>query len=256
MGSKIPFVGEEPELLQIIESGQVKGGKRLRNARLKPPHHRTPDYRGRYGYLELLAHYGSDGAKAYWLARCHSCGSYVIVRPVEIVKQAKRCSVVSCGCQSAILASERARTHGMSKHPAYAVWRSMIDRCRLPTHQAWKNYGGRGITVCKRWQESFQNFWEDMGPTYRPGLTLDRIDNDGPYSPENCRWVSVREQSRNRRNNRYIDTPWGKMTVADAAEKSGIGVTTLLYRLDHNWPQDKLFIEPDVQNRVKSKSST
>lgn len=256
MGGKIPYVGEEPELLQIIESGQVKAGSRLNRVRRKPPSRQSKNFRGRYDLLELIAYYGSDGKKAYWMAKCHGCGSYVIVNAAEVVKAHRKRGRISCGCKQGEWLSERRRTHGMSKHPAFAVWRSMIDRCRLPTHHAWKNYGGRGIMVCERWQESFQNFWEDMGPTYRPGLTLDRIDNDGPYSPENCRWVSYKQQSRNKRTNRYIDTPWGRMTVAEAAERSGIGVTTLLYRLAHGWPQDKLFIEPDFRRRIKSKSST
>jgi hypothetical protein len=117
----------------------------------------------------------------------------------------------------------------MSKHPAYAVWRSMCDRCRLPSHQAWANYGGRGITVCERWQEAFEHFWEDMGPSYQPGLTLDRIDNEGNYTYENCRWVPYKVQALNRRGNIGVD-------LATLSQKTGIARSTLYYRFQRGLP--------------------
>ncbi len=138
----------------------------------------------------------------------------------------------------------------MSKHPAYAVWRSMLDRCRLPQHQAYANYGGRGIKVCARWQASFENFWQDMGPTYRSGLTLERKNNARGYSPKNCMWATRTAQARNKRGNRMIDTPKGKMLLSEASELSGIGTTTLLYRVAHRWPANRLFDAPDFRNRL------
>ncbi|MEY4910066.1 MAG: Hamiltonella virus [Pseudomonadota bacterium] len=126
-------------------------------------------------------------------------------------------------------------THGMSGHPAFWVWRSMRDRCRLPTHQAWANYGGRGIRVCSRWEESFENFWADMGPTYAQGLDLNRIDNNGGYSSENCDWINREGNCNNKRNNRILQTASGPMTAARAARKYGVGITTVLYRLEHGY---------------------
>ena len=126
----------------------------------------------------------------------------------------------------------------------------MLDRCRLPTHQAWHNYGARGISVCERWRQGFQNFWDDTGPGYRQGLTLERIDVNGNYTPENCTWATMKAQARNRRDNRIIGTIFGDITVAEAAERSGINYTTILYRLDQGWPDSMLLIPPDFTNRL------
>jgi len=134
----------------------------------------------------------------------------------------------------------------MSEHPVYAVWRSMNDRCRLPSHQAWKNYGGRGIFVCAKWQESFENFWGDMGGSYQSGLELDRRDNDSGYSPENCRWVSRRANTMNRRGTiRTVDVP-------ELARTSGISRSTIYYRLAHGWEVDQLVRPPDSTNRFST----
>lgn len=95
-------------------------------------------------------------------------------------------------------------SHGMSGHPVYFVWKSMIDRCRNPKNKDYRHYGGRGITVCDRWRESFVNFYSDMGDRPSDNHTLDRIDNNLGYNPDNCRWVTFGEQVRNKRNNVYL----------------------------------------------------
>jgi len=86
----------------------------------------------------------------------------------------------------------------MANSKPYMVWQEMRQRCGNPRHKAFHSYGGRGINVCERWQD-FALFWQDMGPTYREGISIERVNNDGDYQPDNCIWVEKSEQSKNRR---------------------------------------------------------
>ena len=131
------------------------------------------------------------------------------------------------------------KTHGMSKTPLYAAWKTMRGRCTRPSHNRYSSYGGRGISVCERWN-SFESFYEDMGAGYAPGLTIDRIDPDGDYCPENCRWASQKEQQRHRRNNAIVESPWGSVTIAELAELSGINRQTLESRHWRGWADSEL----------------
>jgi hypothetical protein len=133
-------------------------------------------------------------------------------------------------------------------HPIYIVWQNMRCRCENPTDKSFPNYGGRGIRVCERWQV-FENFRDDMLGTYQPALQIERVNNHGNYEPSNCRWASRKEECRNRRSNVLIDTPWGRVTVAEAAERSGVGYTTVLRRVHAGWAPDRLLELPD-DNRL------
>ena len=207
-------------------------------------HHRAKDITGlRVGYLTAIRYQGSDGKKSIWEVAC-DCGKVILMEASQLKKNLQRGVRSSCGCMRKATQSEKRTRHGMSQHPAFWVWRSMNDRCRLPTHQAYKNYGARGITVCERWQEKFENFWEDMGEKYRTGLTLERLDNSLGYSKENCDWRTHKHQANNTRKNHWINTPDGRMTCMQASEYYGVGYTTLLYRLDHEWPVEQALIRP------------
>lgn len=212
-------------------------------------HPRARDLTGlSFGYLTAEVYAGSDGKNSLWTCRC-ICGRTVEMAASEITKQKKRGIWASCGCRRRQSIGQRNTAHGKTQHPLFHVWRSMLTRCNLPTAQAYRRYGGRGIVVCERWQESFEAFWEDMYSTYHEGLVLDRRDNEGDYTPENCHWVTYKQSARNTSSNRVIQTPWGEMTVSEAAEKSGVKKTTLTYRLDHGVPESRLFDTPDVRNR-------
>jgi len=113
-------------------------------------------------------------------------------------------------------------------HPLYQVWQSMRQRCRNPNYRQWNDYGGRGIKVCSRWDD-FRAFVEDMGP--RPdGYSLDRIDNDGDYTPANCRWASRKEQQRNQRRAVYVTIEGKQYRAIELAEQAGVKTDTIVDR--------------------------
>lgn len=171
------------------------------------------------------------------LARC-KCGT---VRRVAFydVKVGKS---KGCGCEAKKRLAERSRVdnrrHGLADSPTHRSWIEMRRRCYAAHRKEFANYGGRGIVVCDRWRNSFDNFLADMGP--RPdGHTLDRIDNDGPYSPDNCRWAPRAAQERNKRSNAFYDFNGERMTVAEAAERYGIKPMTLYNRINTlGWTPD------------------
>lgn len=133
-----------------------------------------------------------------------------------------------------------------SSHPLRKVYDGMRQRCLNPKGRSYARYGGRGISICERWQKSFELFVADMGP--RPdGHTLDRIDNDGPYSPENCRWASWRVQGRNRRSNRIIEFRGEKLLLSEWAEKIGITKDAMHMRLANGWPLEHALTRPSCR---------
>ncbi len=128
----------------------------------------------------------------------------------------------------------------MQDSPIYTSWQGARTRCNNPGHHNYPYYGGRGIKVCERWQH-FKNFLEDMGPSYKPGLTLDRIDVNGDYDPDNCRWATMTEQNRNKQKTlRYK----GK-TLKEWAKEIGMDYPTLRSRIVvHGWSWEKALKSP------------
>jgi hypothetical protein len=120
----------------------------------------------------------------------------------------------------------------------YRVWANMRNRCENPRNQSWKNYGGRGISVSESWR-SFDNFAADMHANYAPGLTLERIDNDGPYSAKNCRWATRAEQARNTRHNRMVAHNGEVLVTSEWAQRTGLNRTTIEARLNRGWSVER-----------------
>lgn len=153
----------------------------------------------------------------------------------------------SRGCKSSTKGYGN-KKHGMSSSKEYRSWQGMKRRTTDPKNSSYNRYGARGITVCDRWLNSFDNFLEDMGE--RPdGYEIDRIDNNGNYSPENCRWVTPKENRRNRRSSKFIEFNGEIKNLSAWAEEYGIKYITVYQRLTHGWSIKKSLQTP-VQKKL------
>lgn len=179
----------------------------------RPPKEDLKDKQfGRLTVLELVKEpHNLKHKSAVWLCRCN-CGNYHKVQRVNLVRS-DGAGTQSCGCLQK--ENNQGFKHGFESHKLYNTWNLMMYRCYHQKCKAYNNYGGRGIKVCERWH-TIQNFINDMSSTYKEGLTIDRIDNDGNYEPGNCRWATYKEQCNNTRKNRRFQTPKGLMTISQA----------------------------------------
>lgn len=139
-----------------------------------------------------------------------------------------------------------ARTHGMTKTPIFGTWNNMLNRCK-PGHAQAKDYFLRGISVCERWLE-FESFYEDMGEC-PPGMTLDRINNDLGYSPDNCRWASRVEQCNNSRKNHYVEYRGVTKSLAEWSRELGMPYSMIKKRLKRGWDVERAFSQQRMTNQ-------
>lgn len=182
----------------------------------------------RFGRLVAVSFIPDETKYARWLVRC-DCGAEKEVLAQSLIRGA----TVSCGCFRLEQAAKANTKHGQSGNSkrtrAYSIWAGMMDRCEWGNHPTcYARYGARGIRVCQQWH-AFEQFFADMGHPPR-GTSLDRIDNDGPYSPENCRWATRREQALNTSRTRRVVVDGRETTVFELCERIGVNRKALRAR--------------------------
>lgn len=168
----------------------------------------------RFGRLVVLQSIGQRGRR-YWRAKC-DCGATTVKWASSISGGGTK----SCGCLLSETTIKKNHRHGLSNHRVYRVWSGMVQRCRNPQNTDWHLYGGRGVSVCRRWEDSLTRFVADMGlPT--DGQSLDRIDPNGNYEPRNCRWSTPKEQANNQRKSIRIVRGDRHLTIRELAVEIG-----------------------------------
>lgn len=193
-------------------------------------------------WLVLSEMRGSQANPAKVLCLC-DCGKKKIVIRRDVLFGQSKC----CGC---LRSWSHVRTHGMSNAPEYRIWNEINKRCHNVSCKKYKNYGARGIKVCSRWHD-FANFYSDMGP--RPSLqhSIDRIDVNGDYSPENCRWSTPKAQARNKTNTVFVEFLGEKKSLGEWCEIYGMRTNTVLGRLKLGWPIEKALTTPSLRSKTK-----
>lgn len=180
---------------------------------------------------------GSDNRSVrFALCKC-SCGTIKEVRLLRLLNNK------SNKCRGCINRDFKFK-HGKRETPEYKIWVNMKYRCYNTSNKSYKDYGGRGIKVCDRWKDSFENFLEDMRERPSKDHSLDRIDNDGDYTPENCRWTDWKTQARNRRCNYLVTYNGVKKSLVEWCEKFNINYSTAHSRLERGWDIPKIFTTP------------
>lgn len=185
--------------------------------------------------VQVIKRQGHLGDKPAWLCRC-TCGSRFIAAGTALRRgRSQRCP----GCTSE-LRRANATVHGGVGRPEYVNWSAMKGRCYNPNDSRFAHYGGRGITVCERWLASFAHFLADMGPIPGPDYSIERLDRDEGYSPENCTWATRVEQANNRSNNTLIEIGGRTQTLTQWSRETGINRTVILRRMKRGFTGESL----------------
>jgi hypothetical protein len=202
-----------------------------------------------FGKLTVLAYAGvgvSRGGRKYhyWLCHCACSPEVTISVKGESLRGG---NTQSCGCHKKANQETFGKSrlsHGHSETKEFRAWGKMIARCHAIKDPHYPRWGGRGIFVCERWRNSFAAFLEDMGESPSQDHTLERVDNDGPYCPENCRWAPHAEQARNSRKNRRLSFRGRTMILADWARELGLPAYVLSDRLRRGWSVEEALTRP------------
>lgn len=199
----------------------------------------------RFMHLLVLEDAGTNKyGRAKWLCKC-DCGNY----HTTLGKYLLNGDATSCGCRRAKflvnVTYRKQPVHGMSNTRIFQTWQGMRNRCNNPNDRAYRNYGGRGIKICKEWND-FMNFYHwAMANGYTDDLTIDRINNDGNYEPSNCRWADLKTQANNTRRNHYLTYKGKTKSMAEWADEKNIEYSTLRARINtYHWPVEKAIETP------------
>lgn len=189
----------------------------------------------KFSRLKVIKYAYTRNKRAYWLCEC-VCGNTKVVSTTDL----KTGNTQSCGClkheRVKTFYSNLNKTHGMKGTKIYSKWLSMKARCYKKSCKGYKNYGGRGIKVCDDWKNSFITFYEwAIKNGYQDNLTIERIDVNGNYEPDNCKWITNTEQQNNKKNNTYIIYNGDKHTIAEWSRIMGINKNTISGRLRKGW---------------------
>jgi hypothetical protein len=194
----------------------------------------------RFGRLTVIVRVENGACnRTRWLCRC-DCGSEVIVFGCGL----KSGNTKSCGCYKHDRIIETKTTHGMKGTPLYGVWKDIKNRCYNANGKDYNLYGARGIRVCDRWLNSFENFYKDMKEGYYKGLTIERVNTNCDYEPDNCKWATNTEQQNNKRNNHLITYNGKTQTMKQWADELGIRYYVLKDRITkRHWPIERAFTQ-------------
>lgn len=212
----------------------------------------------RFGRLTVLEFYRTHNKRSYWYCRC-DCGNEKIVGAPGM----KGGHIVSCGCYGAeasraALAKARINPyvkHGLSRSRIYNIYGGIKERCYNPNDTAYRHYGGRGIKMCDEWLEDFMNFYEwAMANGYEDHLSIDRIDVNGNYCPENCRWATHKEQSNNKQYHRWLTYEGETHNLTEWANIVGMDPRTLNARIRSGWSVAKALTEPVMKQYSRHKT--
>ncbi len=198
----------------------------------------------RFGRLIVISReYKKNTKQTIWLCRC-DCGNEILVAKQKLINH----KTISCGCYR----KEMVSTHNMSQTRIYRIWIKMKERCYNQNHKFYKNYGGRGIRICEEWlnkKNGFINLYNwAIENGYEENLTIERIDVNGNYEPNNCAWITMKEQARNKRNTIILNFNNEEKTLIEWAEITGINKGVILKRINSlNWSIEKALTTPVIK---------
>lgn len=185
--------------------------------------------------------------RVLWECHC-DCGTVKLMPSNHLLKGRS----LSCGCLRNELSLKRHTSHGLSKQKIYRIWGGIVARCHIPSQSGYKRYGGRGISVCDEWRKDFVQFYNwAIQNGYREDLTIERVDCNGDYSPQNCKWIPRSEQCNNTRQSHFITIDGKTLTIKQWSKEIGISDKVIRCRLRHGWNEHDAVMVPKMTGRER-----